>query len=240
MKFFDHKEIDDTHFRVLEAYDAFIRSQIPENYDKPIRMRDWELSQVLYAIGENKRYSRALDTGSVNTFLSLWLTQVADQAIASDLLGQRIYKNILRRLRILPRKPTEANIETWLKAIKAKSKVPVKNVDLTQIKFPDDHFDLITSISVVEHIPRIEAAIAEMYRILAPGGKLLITTDCTPQGKPLERGVRYFTHQELKDLFSPYPVTSQVRAPDFRRENWCYHKDQPLLTTFIQIEKPAK
>lgn len=44
--------------------------------------------------------------------------------------------------------------------------------------YPAARFDLITSISVVEHIPDDLAAIASMWRLLAPGGRLLITVPC--------------------------------------------------------------
>ncbi|HEV7660401.1 MAG TPA: methyltransferase domain-containing protein [Allosphingosinicella sp.] len=41
-----------------------------------------------------------------------------------------------------------------------------------------DSFDLITSISVVEHIPDDSGAIAQMWRLLRPGGRLLLTLPC--------------------------------------------------------------
>ena len=44
--------------------------------------------------------------------------------------------------------------------------------------FADGSFDLITSVSVVEHIPDDTRAVASMWRLLAPGGRLLITVPC--------------------------------------------------------------
>lgn len=44
--------------------------------------------------------------------------------------------------------------------------------------FPNETFDLITSVSVVEHIPEDSNAIATMWRMLRPGGKLVITVPC--------------------------------------------------------------
>ena len=43
---------------------------------------------------------------------------------------------------------------------------------------PDGSFDLITSISVVEHIPADTEAIAAMWRLLRPGGRLILTVPC--------------------------------------------------------------
>ena len=47
--------------------------------------------------------------------------------------------------------------------------------------FADGTFDLITSISVVEHIPEDTRAIATMWRLLRPNGKLVITVPCAKE-----------------------------------------------------------
>jgi SAM-dependent methyltransferase len=91
---------------------------------------------------------------------------------------------------------------------------------------------------VIEHIPAVDQALAEMYRLLAPGGKLLITTDCSPEPRPYAHGVRYFTLAELKKLFAPYPVTSPRDQPDFAPENWCYGGHEAVVTAFVEITKP--
>lgn len=41
--------------------------------------------------------------------------------------------------------------------------------------YPDDHFDTIAIVEVIEHVPDERAALAELARILKPGGKLLLT-----------------------------------------------------------------
>lgn len=57
-----------------------------------------------------------------------------------------------------------------------------ENVKFVQIgssyttPFPDDHFDMITSFQVIEHVDNVEAYLLEFKRILKPGGTLLITT----------------------------------------------------------------
>jgi hypothetical protein len=77
-----------------------------------------------------------------------------------------------------------------------------------------------------------------MYRVLAPGGRLLLTTDCAPEPSPYRRGVRYFSESELEGLLAPYAVTSQRNHPDFARENWCYNLGRPVVTMFAEITKP--
>jgi SAM-dependent methyltransferase len=43
------------------------------------------------------------------------------------------------------------------------------------IPLPDGKADVVTSFAVLEHVPDEGAALAEMYRILRPGGRLIIT-----------------------------------------------------------------
>jgi predicted SAM-dependent methyltransferase len=47
-------------------------------------------------------------------------------------------------------------------------------MDLTATSFPDDHFNWIICVHVLEHIPEDEKAMREMFRILKPGGVLLV------------------------------------------------------------------
>lgn len=44
--------------------------------------------------------------------------------------------------------------------------------DLRNMRFQDDYFDLIVSSSVFEHVHNLDVALAEMYRVLRPGGFL--------------------------------------------------------------------
>lgn len=56
------------------------------------------------------------------------------------------------------------------------SGLTVHHGDLASAAFPDACFDLVTARHVIEHIPEPHAFIAEVARILRPGGRLLIET----------------------------------------------------------------
>ena len=51
-----------------------------------------------------------------------------------------------------------------------------KQGDLTELDFPDNFFDLICAFETIEHIKDYRKAIAEIYRVLKPGGILIIST----------------------------------------------------------------
>ncbi len=52
---------------------------------------------------------------------------------------------------------------------------------ITEAAFAPESFDTITSISVIEHIPEDSAAVESMWRLLAPGGRLILTVPCAAQ-----------------------------------------------------------
>jgi SAM-dependent methyltransferase len=226
-------------YRQLDAYDRDVLRLLGGDFPFPVRMRDWEIRRVLEATADLPRDSRVLEAGSFNTYLGLHLSRIHPRIIVSDLLWQRALKSLARRLRLAPQKKTEAGFLVWYRAMRRHG-VHVRNVDLTRIPWPTASFDCVIALSVVEHVPQIEMALAEMYRLLAPGGRLLLTTDCAPEPKAYADRVRYFSEAELETLFAPYPVVSPRNHPDFSRENWCYGGVRPIVTAFVEIRKPAK
>jgi ubiquinone/menaquinone biosynthesis C-methylase UbiE len=44
-----------------------------------------------------------------------------------------------------------------------------------QLPFPEAHFDLVTAIEVIEHLADVDAVLAEIRRVLAPGGVFALT-----------------------------------------------------------------
>lgn len=55
------------------------------------------------------------------------------------------------------------------------SNIFIANSDIYHLPFRSEYFDKIYSFEVLEHIEDDEMALEEMYRVLKPGGKLVVT-----------------------------------------------------------------
>jgi ubiquinone/menaquinone biosynthesis C-methylase UbiE len=69
--------------------------------------------------------------------------------------------------------------ELNLARLRAKSynlgNVSISNGDAENIPFPDNYFDLVTALSVLEHVNNLEKVIKEMVRVTKPGGCCYVT-----------------------------------------------------------------
>ena len=50
------------------------------------------------------------------------------------------------------------------------------DASIEALPFPDDSFDLVVSLDTLEHVFEPERAVAELVRVLRPGGRLVVTT----------------------------------------------------------------
>lgn len=91
--------------------------------------------------------------------------------------GRGFYLNFLRQLHP---DAEVTGIELDLPLLpRARSAVPgsrVLGANLYQLPFPDAAFDKIVFSEVIEHVPDDRAAMAELFRVLTPGGRLALTT----------------------------------------------------------------
>jgi SAM-dependent methyltransferase len=56
----------------------------------------------------------------------------------------------------------------------------VRCEDLTRLTYPDGAFDLVLTSETLEHVPDLAAALREIRRVLAPGGRHLFTVPLLP------------------------------------------------------------
>lgn len=75
--------------------------------------------------------------------------------------------------------------------------------DIAALPFPDDAFDLVVSFETIEHVPDAEAALAELARVLASGGLLIISTpNASEYLVDNEFHTREFSHEEFAALLA--------------------------------------
>lgn len=73
---------------------------------------------------------------------------------------------------------SDAAIEIAKKrAAEAGGRVRFEVGDAQSLRFENDSFDVIVSCECLEHVPRPELMIGEMYRLLKPGGQFVLTTE---------------------------------------------------------------
>ncbi|MGZ5221278.1 MAG: class I SAM-dependent methyltransferase, partial [Chitinophagaceae bacterium] len=54
-------------------------------------------------------------------------------------------------------------------------KMEVTEGSVTQLPFPDEHFDIVCALDVLEHVEEDAAAMQELKRVLKTGGALVVT-----------------------------------------------------------------
>jgi ubiquinone/menaquinone biosynthesis C-methylase UbiE len=76
--------------------------------------------------------------------------------------------------------------------------------DGTTIPFPDEHFDAVMCTEVLEHAMAPEALIAEMHRVLRPGGSLVLTVPFAARVHHIPYDFHRFTRYRLAQMFAAF------------------------------------
>jgi SAM-dependent methyltransferase len=92
---------------------------------------------------------------------------------------------------------------------------PMLDLDITELAFPDSHFDLLICEHVLEHIPNDRRALQELYRVLRPGGIALLQVPINAPGKITIENVTGVNSEA--DAIAVYGQKDHVRryGPDF-------------------------
>jgi arsenite methyltransferase len=95
------------------------------------------------------------------------------------------------------------------------------SAQVERLPYPDDTFDLAVSTQVLEYVPDVKAALAEAYRVLRPGGRLLLLdTDWDSivwhsRDAGRMRRVLAAWDQHLVDPYLPRTLTGGLRGAGF-------------------------
>lgn len=170
------------------------------------------------------RGQRLLDVGCADGTYTMPLAEHFTQVDAVDIEPGRLDDFHAR----LAQEPTLA------------SKINVTMMSAEELSFPDNTFDAVSTIEVLEHVQDLDAALSEIHRVLLPGGSFLITSPnrwfpfethgfvvgrhrLRPVQGPFLPWVGPL-HRRLADArtFTVRGLTAQVEAKGFERLGYCY------------------
>ena len=108
--------------------------------------------------------------------------------------------------------------------------IEIEKVDLNQLlPYPSSSFDFITCIEGLEHLENPMSAIREFFRILKPGGKLILSV---PNYLNIERRLKFL----VTGLFSKIP-SPQKMGKDRFDNLWMHHINvltYPILKLILE------
>ncbi len=82
--------------------------------------------------------------------------------------------------------PDMLNTAARLAEQRGLSNISFQLADAAKLPFPDAHFDLVTSRVAAHHFADPSAAVAEVWRVLKPAGRLAMIVSVSPEEAPLE------------------------------------------------------
>jgi demethylmenaquinone methyltransferase / 2-methoxy-6-polyprenyl-1,4-benzoquinol methylase len=112
------------------------------------------------------------------------------------------------------------------------SNVSYVQADAENLPFPDNHFDRITIAFGLRNVTQQDKALQSMYRILKPGGKLLIL-EFSRVNSPLLRRLYDFYSFKIIPQIGEW-VTKDRKSYDYLVESIRMHPDQETLKTMME------
>jgi tocopherol O-methyltransferase len=87
--------------------------------------------------------------------------------------------------------------------------------DALHMPFDNDSFDLVWSLESAEHMPDKTQFLQECYRVLKPGGRLIVATWCHRSCEPPKPALVLQEQQLLKQLYEAYHLPYIISLPDY-------------------------
>ncbi|MGO4329658.1 bifunctional demethylmenaquinone methyltransferase/2-methoxy-6-polyprenyl-1,4-benzoquinol methylase UbiE [Cupriavidus sp. 2TAF22] len=108
---------------------------------------------------------------------------------------------------------------------------PVCLCDAERIPFPDNHFDLVTVAFGLRNMTHKDAALAEMRRVVKPGGKVMVL-EFSKVWKPLEKAYDIYSFKVLPWLGER--VAQDSHSYRYLAESIRMHPDQVSLVRLME------
>jgi len=108
---------------------------------------------------------------------------------------------------------------------------PAVQCDAEKLPFPERYFDCVTVAFGLRNMTRKEEALAEMARVLKPGGRLVVL-EFSKVWKPLERAYDWYSFEVLPRLGAR--VAGDADAYRYLAESIRMHPDQATLAAMME------
>ena len=115
--------------------------------------------------------------------------------------------------------------------IDAGLQIPVTQCDAEQLPFPDRHFDLVTVAFGLRNMTHKDRALAEMFRVLRPGGRVLVL-EFSRVWQPMERVYDLYSFQVLPRLGAR--IAGDAKSYRYLAESIRMHPDQSTLAAMLE------
>ena len=109
--------------------------------------------------------------------------------------------------------------------------LPVAQCDAEKLPFPDNHFDVVTVAFGLRNMTHKDQAIAEMRRVLKPGGRLLVL-EFSKVWKPLAPAYDFYSFKLLPLMGEK--VAHDAESYRYLAESIRMHPDQESLKTMME------
>ncbi len=174
MKFCKLADIVDFQEPEFQATAALLLETAPNR-------KSWEFVQVyqgLKQLGLLHGQSKALGLGVGSEHLIYAFTNVCEHVTATDLYESQKWSTAAM---------TTSDIYRLSPFAYQPERLSVQHMDMTQIKYPDGHFDFVWSCCAIEHVQNFQAlhqVYQEIHRVLKPGGIAALTTEFNNSNHP--------------------------------------------------------
>ncbi len=108
---------------------------------------------------------------------------------------------------------------------------PTAQCDAEKLPFPDNHFDIVTVAFGLRNMTHKDKALAEMHRVLRPGGRLLVL-EFSKVWKPLEKAYDVYSFKLLPWLGQK--IAGDADSYRYLAESIRMHPDQATLKAMME------
>lgn len=113
----------------------------------------------------------------------------------------------------------------------------LRQMDARTLDYADESFDAVVAMHIISVVPEPEKVMAEMARVLRPGGRLVLTNHFAAETGPLARVERFFApFSDILGWHSDFDLSVVTGTPGLRVIE--RHSRPPMgLMTFLALEK---